>query len=381
MSIKLAVNGIPLLGEQSGVGKYTREVASRLALQQQQFQIMYYYGYFSRRIPNVEEQGTGCSLLSQLKQSLVAYPLLKRICRKAVHLVSPLLAGQYDLYFEPNFALQPGIRANRTVITVHDFSCFLHPEWHPADRVAYMEQHMWPSLERADMIITVSEAMRREAVEQFGLDASRVTTILNGVDHQRYQVPTVDGVRALRQSWRLPEQFILFVGTVEPRKNLKNVLLAYKALPQDVRNAFPLLLAGGKGWNNAELHDLMDSIPQVRQLGFVPETDLPTLYGAASLMVYPSWYEGFGLPVVEAMACGCPVLTSDHPALTEVGGDAVVSVPPADVDGLREAMRMMLEDTVLQEKLRRVGPLRAARFNWDVSAHQHGELFQSLCNR
>lgn len=380
MPVKLIINGIPLLGEQSGVGKYTHEIVARLAQHEDVFRTTYYYGYFSRNFPRMADEGTDDSLVSRLKHAISAFPLLKKVCRKASHYVSPLLSGQHNLYFEPNFALQPGIRANATVVTVHDFSCFLHPEWHPAERVAYMERHMWPSLERADRIVTVSEAMRREAVERFGLPASRVTTILNGVDHQRYTPPVPDAVRLLRQSWKLPEHFILFVGNLEPRKNLKHVLLTYAMLPQAIQRQFPLLLAGCSGWNNAELHAMLESMPHVRRLGFVPEKDLPTLYGAAEFLVYPSWYEGFGLPVLEAMACGCPVLASNDAALAEVGGDAVVCVSPRDVDGMRNAMLELLDDSALRERLHQAGLLRAAQFSWDESADKHKELFQSLCN-
>lgn len=379
MPIKLVVNAIPLLGEQSGVGKYTREIITRLATQSSAFQYTYYYGYYSRSIPSEVETPSNRTFISGLKEFVCRHALLKRACRKAVRLTSPLLAGRHDLYFEPNFTFQPGIRARIKVVTVHDFSCFLHPEWHPAERVRHMDQYMWSSLKQADRIIAVSEAMRKEAIQRFGLDCARIVTIPNGVDLERYSLPDENAVHLLRKKWDLPESFVLFVGTLEPRKNLKNLLLAYDALPETLQKRFPLILVGCSGWNNAELHAILESMPQVRRLGFVPETELPTLYGAASLMVYPSWYEGFGLPVLEAMACGCPVLTSDHAALREVGGDAVRCVQPGDVDGLCATMTEILENGALQKQMRRAGIPRAALFNWDESARKHGELFRTLC--
>lgn len=381
----LAINSIPLLGERSGVGRYTWEIASRLA--PAEFAVTCFYGGYSGGLVDAGAPASaGCAVrcLDRLKTVLRRHVVLKRAAKSLLGLTAPLVARlrntEYDLYFEPNFILQPGIQAKRRVITVHDFSCLRFPHWHPAERVRLFEKDLLDSLAQADRIITVSEAVRREAIEDFGLLKERVVTIHNGVDHSHYSPPTAESIQAARQRWALPEHFVLSVGTLEPRKNLGNLLLAHAALPTAVQSRYPLVLAGGKGWEDRAIQEQIQRAgASVILLGFVPEAELPALYGAATLLAYPSWYEGFGLPVLEAMACGCPVVTSTAPALMEVSGDAALCVSPDDVQALSESIAVLLENEAVRYRCTQKGLRRAAQFTWESSAAKHVDLFRSIC--
>lgn len=376
----LVVNAIPLLGERSGIGRYTWEIASRL--DPAVFSTACFYGGYTGALSDVTTIGndapSSLRWLERLKSLVRRHAAIKRVAKSLMALAARLRSREYDLYFEPNFILQPGLKARHRVITVHDFSCLRYPQWHPQERVRYFEAHLRDSLAQADRIITVSEAIRREAIEDFGISPERVVAIHNGVDVSRYCPQTPEALRAARLRWNLPEHFVLFVGTLEPRKNLDTLLIAYETLPAAVRARYPLVIAGGKGWGTLPERFQCEEANIIR-LGFVPESELPALYGAASLLAYPSWYEGFGLPVLEAMACGCPVVTSTDPALMEVSGDAALCVPPEDSQSLGKALLMMLEDAEFRTRCIREGLHRAASFTWDASASKHAALFQDVC--
>ena len=377
----LVINAIPLLGERSGIGRYTWEIASRL--EPSAFSTTCFYGGYTGFLSAAgttagRDAQPSLRWLERLKSLVRRHAAIKRAAKSLMALATRLRNREYDLYFEPNFILQPGLKARYRVITVHDFSCLRYPQWHPRERVRYFEAHLQDSLAQSDRIITVSEAVRREAIKNFGIPPERIVTIHNGVDLSRYCPQTPEALRAARLRWKLPEHFVLFVGTLEPRKNLDTLLIAYEALSAAVRVRYPLVIAGGKGWGTLPERFQREGANIIR-LGFVPEPELPALYGAASLLAYPSWYEGFGLPVLEAMACGCPVVTSTDPALMEVSGGAAPCVPPEDSQGLGKALFTMLEDAEFRTRCIREGLHRAAQCTWDASASKHAALFQDLC--
>ncbi len=382
--MELVFNAVPLLGKQTGVGHYARQIAQGVAARPDLFSPVYFYGYYSRRLIGGGENGGASSWIGTLRTLITRQPLLRRICKKTLSVAGAawhtLRGICYDCYFEPNFVLLPSIRARHAVLTAHDFSCFLYPQWHPAERVRFMERHFRDSLQRADAVITVSEAIRREALELFGLEPERVHAIPNGVDLARFHPGTERGRQELRRRLGLPERFILHVGTMEPRKNLQGLLAAHAALPEKLQRRFPLLLAGASGWKNAGiLEDIAARSAHVHLLGYVADADLAGLYDAADALVYPSWYEGFGLPALEALACGCPTLISTDAALLEVCGDAALSTPPDDTDAMSARLRELLENETLRADLRRRGPEQAARFRWETSVQRHLELFTSIC--
>ncbi|MEO1941972.1 MAG: glycosyltransferase family 1 protein [Campylobacterales bacterium] len=365
---RLVINGIPLLGEWSGVARYTFEIASRIA---PTFETSYYYGQFSRRLITHPPAG-----FSKIK----GIPLVKRVLRKGLSILSKLQSPHhFDLYFEPNFIPLPEIESSKVVVTIHDFSFHLHPQFHPAERVAYFKKHFWDRIGRADKIITVSQFVKREAVELLELPPEKVVPIYNGVE-ERFFAPISEGqLEEFRKKRGLPEKYLLFVGSIEPRKNLERLLRAYLSLPLSLRRDYPLLLAGGRGWNNQKIFQLIeDSGGDIRYLGYFPREEQPLLYRGAILFLYPSLYEGFGLPVLEGMAVGVPVLTSNTSALPEVGGDKVYYVDPLDQRQIGEGILELLENPHLREQLGKGGMERARQFSWEKSAKAHISLFLSL---
>lgn len=272
--------------------------------------------------------------------------------------------GRYDLYHEPNHV--PMRTRLPTVTTIHDLSVVVHPEWHPADRVRWYEAAFEAGLRRTRRILAASEFTRREIVERLGFDAERIDVTYQG-PRDAFVPQSAEQIAGARAALGVPERFFLYVGTLEPRKNVNGLLGAYAALPLALRAEHPLLIAGAWGWKADALrrklaeHRFRDT---VRLLGFMQDEQLAALYSACTALVWPTFYEGFGLPPLEAMACGAPVIVSDVASLPEVVGQAGLRLPPADRDAWAAAMQRVADDTELVERMRAASREQAGRFSW-----------------
>jgi alpha-1,3-rhamnosyl/mannosyltransferase len=234
-------------------------------------------------------------------------------------------------------------------------------------------------LTRATALIAVSESTRRDAVEYLRVPPERIVTIHSGVAEAFFQV-SEEEARAVAERLALAKPYVLFVGTLEPRKNLDRLLDAWLALPGDLRQAYDLAIAGPAGWAAPATLARLDSISSsVRRLGYVPESDLPALTRGAALGVYPSLYEGFGFFVAQAMACGVAVLTSNVSSLPEIGGDGCVYIDPLSRGELAAALRTLLESPARREQLGARGrALAEERYRWSQCARRSLEFFRSL---
>jgi alpha-1,3-rhamnosyl/mannosyltransferase len=292
----------------------------------------------------------------------------ERVCRR----------GRYDLYHEPNFI--PFACDLPAVVTIHDLSVLLHPEWHPAERVRHYQQRFHRGLARCAHILAVSDFTRREVIATLGWPPQRVTRAYNGV-RPRMRPLWADVVHSTLHQLGLPPRYLLHVGTIEPRKNLTMLIHAYGALPATLRESCPLVLAGGWGWNHAEIGQLLENDGRrlgVRHVGYLPERDLPAVYNGALALVFPSLYEGFGLPVVEMMACAGAVLASTADALVELAGGQAHLIDPNDTDGWREAMARAITDADWRATLRAGATRRVAHLTWEACATDAVNVYRSV---
>lgn len=285
------------------------------------------------------------------------------------------------LYHEPNY-IAPRLDCP-LVVTVHDLSHLRFPAWHPRARVRWLERHLPDTLARASKVITVSEFSRQEIVNLLGLPAAKVVAIPLGLE-AHFQPQPEQRVQALVQAYGLQAQgYLLSVGTLEPRKNLSSLLAAYALLPPSLRRRFPLVLIGAKGWHSKHLWPKLSQLErrgEVRWLGYVNDAELPAWYSGAAAFVYLSCYEGFGLPVLEAMGCGAAVLTSQGSAMALWGGEAAMLVDPLAVEAIAGALQQLLEDQALTGQLRALGLKLAARFSWAQCAHQTLAVYAEVLN-
>jgi glycosyltransferase involved in cell wall biosynthesis len=292
-------------------------------------------------------------------------PLVRIFWEQAIQPWSVRQSG-VDLVHEPAFV---GAVAGRCpfVITVHDLSFLLYPQGFRMLNRFYLRNLTRWSVHRARRVIAVSESTKYDLVRLYDLSPARVDVVHNGVDPSFRPLPAGE-ISAFRAERGLPERYCLFVGTLEPRKNVVQLIEAYARLP---RTRPPLLLVGGKGWLYDEIFarvEALDLSTEVHFVGYVSTEELPQWYNAAELFVYPSLYEGFGLPPLEAMACGTPVVTSTASSLPEVVGEAGLSVDPGDVEALAAAIERVLMDVELREQMQVAGVARAQGFSWEKTA-------------
>ena len=360
--------------QRAGIGRYTRElVAALLALESpHQYVLFAATGGIGRQTSSVKRQASSV----KFRTIPISDEWMARFWHR-LRLPIPVeaITGPLDVFYSPDFLLPPTRRSTRTLLTVHDLSFLRYPEAFVPKLRRYLERLVPRSIARADVVLADSAATQADIVSLLGVPPDKVQVLYSGV-HPCFRPEAELGERdRLQARYGIGGRpYVLSVGTVQPRKNYIRLIHAFNQLTNQPTNQ--LLIAGGRGWLYqdifAEAEKQGDS---VRLLGFVDEADLPALYRNAVLFAFPSLYEGFGLPVLEAMACGVPVVCSDASSLPEVAGDAALLVDPHDEDALAEAMARGLEETDLRREMITRGLAQAARFTWERAARQLVGMF------
>ncbi len=268
-----------------------------------------------------------------------------------------------------------------TVVTIHDLSFMRYPQAFPASQRAYLRSQVRRSARHACQVIAVSQATKDDVVALFGVPPQRITVVYNGVD-AAFTPAAPEQVEAFRRAKGLPQHFVLHLGTLEPRKNLARLVQAFARVKQQLpaSDDLKLVLAGGKGWDYDDIFAAVQREGLHQHVifpGYVADADLPWFYRAATVFAYPSLLEGFGLPVLEAMACGTPVVTSSVSSLPEVAGDAALLVDPASVDALAAALVQVLSNSPLAVGMRHRGLLQAGRFSWQRTAAETAGVYRA----
>ncbi|MCW5979984.1 MAG: glycosyltransferase family 4 protein [Bryobacteraceae bacterium] len=272
-------------------------------------------------------------------------------------------------------------RSARLTATIHDLTCWLMPEVHTDANVRADKSFARKTLSRAAGLIAVSESTRSDAVRLLDLDPDRIEVIYPGVAEPYFEAGAVEADR-IRELYNLKRPYILFIGAIEPRKNIDGLLDAYFGLTPSVRRDVELVIAGPPGWSAGPTLDrLASGIPGIRYLGYVPEGRLPGLTAGAAVFAYPSFYEGFGFPVAQALACGTPVVVSNLSSLPEVAGDAGFLVEPRSVRAMTAALDRLLSDSALHALLRQKSRQQASRFRWPACAAQSVAFFRKVAGR
>lgn len=269
--------------------------------------------------------------------------------------------------------LVPKFRGIPTVATLMDAIPLSHPEW-VSPRLRFWKGLLWRHAAAwAQQVITISEHSKTDIVRHFGIPPERVSVVPLGVDDRYFEALAPEFRREVLQCLGLPRQFFLCVGTLQPRKNLERILRAHQRLPLDMQKEVPLVVAGRPGWRCEEVIELLEQGRErgtVQWLRYVPDIELRALLQSAAALVFPSLYEGFGLPVLEAFASGLPVITSSTSSLPEVAGDAALLVDPLDEQAIADAMQRVLESPKAANELRRRGLSRAREFSWRQCAER-----------
>lgn len=371
----------------TGIGRYAWELATRLP-SYSDIQSVRYLGHGRwRTLEGIDAIGlwhnTGGAGTSNKINEFYRHLGRSRVVGGVYDFLVPLLVKaslntkDTDLFHGPNYFV-PKVDVP-CVVTVHDLSTLVNQDWHPAPRAARINRMMFRSVANSKLVITDSQAIRAEALAYFGLPEERVVAIPLGVD-ATFKPRAGDNLRtSLGELDLQPGGYCLCVSTIEPRKNLVRLINAYRGLPARVRRCWPLVLAGEPGWNSQAIHQSILQAAQegwLKYLGFVPQNLLPLLYAGCRLFVYPSLYEGFGLPVAEAMASGVPALTSNRSSMPEVAGGAAWLVEPEDDGDLRDGLLAAMEDEPWRSGAIKAGLRRAAELSWEACIAKTVEAYR-----
>ncbi len=379
--MRIAVDARPLLARQiSGIPEYTGRLLEALITAHPEVDWRLFYSGWHDRPDNWQNLGDKVNV----SWCPLRYP--NKLINAATWLIDRPHLDKYcpaNVWLLPHFNFTSLTGQTPTVLTIHDLSFLRQPEFFSwRRRFWHASLHLQRLVNRADKIVAISENTKRDLMELLTVPEEKITVIYSAAN-QAFQ-PIADNDQRLvdyRQKYNLPKRFILSLSTCEPRKNLINIIRAYDNLRQrcsEFKNC-PLVIVGGQGWKQgAAKRAWRQSVyrSDIHWLGYLPANELPVLYNLASLIVYPSFYEGFGLPVLEAMTCGRPVITAATTALPEVVGTAALLVDPADSQALSRAMEQVLTNYHLAEQLAQAGLQQASQFSWQKTAQEYWKLLK-----
>lgn len=369
--MKIGVEGRTLQGRRYGVARYLKNLLRELVAIDRENEYVVYLsepieplGFSSERL-SMKVMGGGPS-----------------IAWRHLRLPRAMRSDGVDLHFSPAYFL-PLIKVCPSVVVVHDLTFKVHPEWFARDWRMKFDEIFWREVKKADRILTVSEHSRGDVVRLLGVDPSRVTAIPEAADEQFHRVTDAERLEGVRKKFGLPEGFVLTVGAIHTRRNLERLIEAMSISRDRTGEDVFLLIIG----TPAEFSPPVD-IPgtaarcglagRVLHVEYVSEEDLLLLYNACGLFAYPSIYEGFGLPVIEAMACGAPVACSNVTSIPEVAGDAVLYFDPEKTEEIAEAISSVLADETLRSRLSKAGIERASLFSWRRTAVETLAVFNEV---
>ena len=376
-SLTVGVDATSAARQSAGIGRYTRELLSALARRSDTTAYRLFYcaaGELRGSLPHLD----GRFHVRRL-------PLSDRVTnavwqRLGVPFPVQAITGRFDVFHSPDFTL-PSLWGAPSVLTVHDLAFLAVPDCAYPTLREYLEVVVPRSVRRATRIIAVSQSTAQDLQELLRVPAEKIEVIPEGVSTLFRPSSDRTGDIARVRALGVERPYILSVGTLEPRKNYLRLLEAFAALRRDGLDV-DLLIAGARGWLDEPIFHRLDDLKLRPWVNILQPDDesLRSLYRSASVFVYPSLYEGFGIPPLEALACGTPVACSNTSSLPEIVADAALSFDPYDVEEIAHAVRTILSDSALSERLRSAGPVRASSFTWDAAAHRTHQLYSRLAS-
>lgn len=373
----IAIDYTPAWEQSAGIGRYARELTAALTRRDQRNSYrLFVAGASQADLPSLPARNFNWRPTSATPRWLA------RLWQRArIPLPVELFTGRVDLFHATDFVLPPTLPRTRTLLTVHDLSFARAPETANPQLRAYLDAAVPRSVARADHILADSASTKRDLIDLYRSPAAKITVLYSGVEQRYKRISDKAILEAAKAKYGLRGvRYVLSVGTVQPRKNYARViesLAKLRAKGYDLHYA----IAGGKGWLDVEIKRAIDqnNLKEfTHMLGFAADEDLPALYNGAHMLVLPSLYEGFGFPVLEAMACGTPVITSNISSLPEVAGKAALLVDPYDVDAIAKAIAALTDDETLRARLSQAGLEQASRFTWERSAEHLLSIYEDL---
>lgn len=377
--MRIAIDYTSAIAQGAGIGRYTRSLVAALARVDETNR----YLLFSSEAPTPERGFPASPRMRERVISLAGRPVGNRTLtilwhRLRLPLPVELVTGNVDVLHAPDFSMPPALRTPR-VVTIHDLAFLTHPECALPSLVDYLNRVVPRAVRAATRLIAVSQNTADDLVNYLGVERERISVIHLGIDPRFRRVEDQRVLRALDTRLGLEHPLALAVGTIEPRKNYERLIAAFARARREPGGPRMLAICGRKGWLYEGTFAAVEQWgvgDGVRFLDNVSDSDLPALYSTADVVAMPSIYEGFGIPVTEAMACGTPVVCSTGGSLPEVVGDAALMVAPEDIAGLADALVKAVTDADARERLVARGLERARSFNWDEAARAHVRVYE-----
>lgn len=367
----IGIDASRAINESAGIARYNRNLLEALAKIDEKNNYKFLFTFFNDRKEKIKAAKNLAKNFRHHSEKIISLP--GKIKETLWGMAIPVLrffVGRVDIWHAFSFFEATLGDDMPQIVTIYDMSTFLFPEQRGVELSQRLSQRATDVMKKAHKIITISEATKRDILKIIPtIPAKKIRVIYLAANHIFKKIKSIK-----------KKNFILFVGTVEPRKNLKRLIIAYKKLPFSIKNKYKLLIVGAKGWNNSEIYDEARETVETGAIVFkdyISDRELVRLYNEAKIFIYPSLYEGFGLPVLEAMSCGTPVITSKTSSLPEVAGHAALYVNPEDIDDISNKMNKLIGNENLQKKLSVMGLKQAQKFSWEKCAretlHVYGE--------
>jgi glycosyltransferase involved in cell wall biosynthesis len=376
-NMKVSIELEPCLKEKSGIGVYTYELTKRL----QNYKEIDFKGDIFNFLNRKDiKKYLGDINIEQNICPLMSYGIYRRLWNYVYIKYNLLFREQSDIYQFFNFVVPPKI-SGKVITTIHDLTYILYPDTMDSNNRKRLEKDMRKTVNRADYIITISESSKEDIINYLHVDESKIQVIYPGVDEIYKKVIDDNEIANVKRKYNIEGKYLLYLGTLEPRKNIETIIKAYNLFNKSNNKNVKLVLAGKKGWLYDSIFKLVKEFKiedKVIFTDYVDDKDKPALYQGAEVFLFPSLYEGFGIPVVEAMASRVPVITSNSSSLPEVAGEAAIITDPLDYKEISKSIERILNDSMMRENMINEGIKQADKFNWDESAEKLKNIYYDL---
>lgn len=375
--VRIAIDFRSTIGQPAGIGRFTNNLVKQIALLDSRNKYILYSFY--PKMPNKEIKEF---IKKHPNLSLKTHPVPGRVMRYLwdyFKIPIEFSIGEVDIIHIMDFLI-PKIKKARLIVTVHDISSILFPQWHTRYTRRWVKDRIHLAKENAHKIIVDSVHTKKDLVQRLDVSEDLITVIYGGVGEQFQPIKNQGVLNRVRERYNIKDKYLLFLGTLEPRKNIPGLIKAFHKIKNGFLN-YQLVIAGKRGWKFQEIFKTVGELrleDKVIFTGYLPEEDTPSLYSGAQAFVYPTLYEGFGFPPLEAMACGTPVITSNLSSLPEVMGEAGILIDPNNIDELSRAIESVLSNEDLKRELRAKGLRQAAKFSWKRCAQETLKVYQEV---
>jgi glycosyltransferase involved in cell wall biosynthesis len=373
--MKIGINARYIQKQRTGIENYLHNLIKHLKLTDHTDEFMLYFGN-DKPIP---QDVLGGNFTSDIP-SMSTNSQIKRILWEHFYIPQALKRDKIDVFHEPSF-IAPIFKSCPTITTVYDLAFIFHPECFTRRNVLYLNTMLSRSVRSSDRIIAISNSTKNDIINHFNIEQNKVRVVYCGYNDYFRAMDSKEACAGTLRKHGITGEFLLNVSMISPRKNLLTLLRSFKSARAKRKTGLQLVIAGSKGWLYEEIFEEVSKLSLEKYViftGYIPDEELLHLYNSAALMVYPSIYEGFGLPVLEAMACGCPVIASNTSSLPEVCGDAALLVNPLDAEGLSESICKALEDNAFRNRMAVRGFQRIKSFSWSKAANETLQLYKEL---